>query len=341
MVGKTSFIIRVDSMENKKNGVFIVSLDFELLWGMHDCENPESFYNDVIGARNGIKKMLSIFEEYGICATWGVVGLLMAKNREDVCKYSPEIKPEYEKQDLSAYNYFDTLGEDEKEDICHYAYSLVAEILKYKNQEIASHTFSHYYCNAKGQTEESFASDLNAAQKIAKEKFGLELKSLILPRNDFNVNYLETIRKCGFLSVRGNPKHYAYNNENFLAKCMRMIDTYIGICGKKTYVPKYNGGVINLKASMFYRRYNPKISFLEPLKIKYIKRQMKKAAQNREYFHLWWHPHNIGKYTEKSLKQLEDLFSYYRELNSVYGFQCKTMREMSEEIINENSDAMQ
>ena len=64
---------------------------------------------------------------------------------------------------------------------------------------------------------------------------------------------------------------------------------------------------------------------------------MKKAAINGEVFHLWWHPHNIGKNTEECLKQLRELFSYYKELNSTYGFQSQSMREFAEEFIDENS----
>jgi hypothetical protein len=64
------------------------------------------------------------------------------------------------------------------------------------------------------------------------------------------------------------------------------------------------------------------------------------AAKNGLTFHLWWHPHNIGKNTDKCLEQIEELFLYYKELNSVYGFESKNMKEVVEELMYENSTAM-
>lgn len=328
-------------MNIQSNGNFIISLDFELLWGVHDHETKESFSENIMGARKGIQQMLSMFQEYGIHATWGVVGLLMAENPKDCIYYSPEKKPEYETPSLSSYGYFDSLGQNEADDIYHYAHSLVSDILKYEHQEIGSHTFSHYYCLEKGQTIYSFEDDLKAAQKIANDKFGLELKSLILPRNQFNEEYLKVAHNCNFISLRGNPRHYAYNNNTSLARGLRLLDAYTNICGKKSYsIESFNGNIINLKASAFFRHYDKRLSFLEPFKINCIKHQMKKAAQKGEIFHLWWHPHNIGKDTEKNLQQIRKLLAYYCKLNSYYGFESKNMKELAEEIINENSNVM-
>ena len=67
---------------------------------------------------------------------------------------------------------------------------------------------------------------------------------------------------------------------------------------------------------------------------------MKKAAQKGEIFHLWWHPHNIGKDTEKNLQQIRKLLAYYCKLNSYYELESKNMKELAEEIINENSNVM-
>jgi len=68
----------------------------------------------------------------------------------------------------------------------HFADKLVTLIDKSKNQELATHTFSHYYCLEEGQTKESFYADLEAAKKIAKEK-NISLKSLVFPRNQYAI----------------------------------------------------------------------------------------------------------------------------------------------------------
>ena len=64
---------------------------------------------------------------------------------------------------------------------------------------------------------------------------------------------------------------------------------------------------------------------------------MKKAAKLGKVFHLWWHPHNIGKNTDKNIRQLEELFQYYKVLEEKYSFKSQTMYEFAEEVLSENS----
>ena len=69
------------SSSNKKyfdKGVFTLSLDTELAWGMIDkpislINNKEYFYN----TRKVIDKIIELLEKYQISATWAVVGALL------------------------------------------------------------------------------------------------------------------------------------------------------------------------------------------------------------------------------------------------------------------------
>ena len=56
-------------------GTLIVSLDFELFWGMLDCSTLEAYQDHVLGGRKAIPQLLQIFEKYGIHATWATVGI--------------------------------------------------------------------------------------------------------------------------------------------------------------------------------------------------------------------------------------------------------------------------
>ena len=69
------------------------------------------------------------------------------------------------------------------------------------------------------------------------------------------------------------------------------------------------------------------LAFLEGLKLHRIKRQMLHAAKNGLTFHLWWHPHNIGVDTQAHLKQLEEIFEYYTQLQKAYGMRSLNMGE--------------
>ncbi len=323
---------------NKKNkGSLVFSLDFELFWGVTDSRTVEGYGPDIITGRETIPRLLALFDKYDIHATWGTVGMLFAENKEQLAKYIPETKPDYDNARLSAYKHFETIGANENEDNLHYANSLVKEIIRHDHQEIGSHTFSHYYCREKGQTAEDFDADTMAARRIAKELFNIDIKSFIFPRNYFNADYLKVLKKNNILAVRGNQQHFAYDKNTKLSRAFRLIDMYIPICGNKSYYKHecYQDDVINIKASIFFRKYDKRLFFLEPLKMLTVKRLMKIAAKKGKIIHIWWHPHNMGADPDKFLEQIEMLLSHYEKLKTKYGFESKNMGELAEEIINE------
>src|SRR6476660_3556153 len=141
------------------HGDFVISLDFELHWGVRDKRPANGPYRrNLLGARTAVAGMLALFEEFGIRATWATVGFLFARSRKELHEYSPARRPEYRNPKLSAYE--EPVGQDEAEDPLHFGGSLIDEIANCPGQEIASHTFSHYYCCEPGQDAEAFSADL-------------------------------------------------------------------------------------------------------------------------------------------------------------------------------------
>ena len=84
-------------------GTLIVSLDFELFWGMLDCSSLEAYRANVLGGRKAIPQLLSLFRRYDIHATWAAVGFLFGANYEELSRYFPEesLRPSYEKPEIS------------------------------------------------------------------------------------------------------------------------------------------------------------------------------------------------------------------------------------------------
>ena len=138
------------------NGTFMVSLDFELFWGMLDVCALEAYQENVLGGKKAIPQLLKLFEKYGIHATWATVGFLFAENYEELSRYFPEQRPGYLDKRLDAYAEFAQIGKNEEEAPCFYAPSLVRLVAQAPGQEIGSHTFCHYYCREKGQTVEEY-----------------------------------------------------------------------------------------------------------------------------------------------------------------------------------------
>ena len=97
---------------NNKNTVptLIVSLDFELFWGMHDCTTVEEYGENIMGARRAIPLMLELFEKYNIHATWATVGYLFADSKADILRHKPEVLPTYDVPSFSTYPLLEAIG---------------------------------------------------------------------------------------------------------------------------------------------------------------------------------------------------------------------------------------
>lgn len=318
-----------------KNGNFIVSLDFELFWGVQDHRTLKDYGDNVLGGRKAIPQLLELFKRYNIHATWATVGFMFADSYDELKNYLPksELRPTYDNEKLSPYRCFDSIGENEDEAPCFYAPSLIKLVSTYEGQEIGSHTFSHYYCRESGQTVEQFEADMKAALALANDK-GYELTSAIMPRNQCSDEYTEILTKLGFTAYRDEENDWIHEKVKIrpLMRLLRLADVYFPLTGQGGYVPKNENGIWNLVGSRMYKPYFARLSFLEKRKIKRIKKQMLHAAKNGLTFHLWWHPHNIGVMTDFHLEQLEEIFSYYSELNKKYGMQSLNMREAVDNV---------
>ncbi len=272
------------------NGKFIISLDFELHWGgveKWDLQKKKEYFLDTI---KFIPELLEIFKENSVRATWATVGFLFAKDKKQLLDFSPKLTPSYQRKELSYYNIFDSLGDNEVVDPFHFAPSLIQQILSTPGQELASHTFAHYYCNESGQTLEQFDADLKAAQAIAKQNFNTTLMSLVFPRNQFNKSYLDVAKKHGIKVVRSNPHVWFWSRDyGKITPLFRALDTLMPISKSLCFnEPIELDGLMHLPASRFFRPYKKSEEKIQKLKIKRIKSEMSYAAQSNKNYHLWW-----------------------------------------------------
>ena len=220
-------------------GIFTISLDFELHWGVFDKRDRQARLENYRNTRNLIQKLLEIFESSDIGVTWATVGSLFLKNYGSWKENIPVSLPHYRQEKYDPYKYLDRNGIAPTEELAHFAPDLVKIIPDYKGQELASHTYSHYYCLEVGQTPESFRADLQKAQEVSRQLTGMELTSLVFPRNQYNNEYLKICYECGFNAIRSNPDVWYWtgigNDDTTLArKVFRTGDTFVGL-GSKSY----------------------------------------------------------------------------------------------------------
>lgn len=316
-----------------KKGTLVISLDFELVWGLFDhidINDTVSYFNNTLEA---IPQIISIFEKNNIQATWATVGMLFNENWEEWHSNIPDSIPTYNKVELNPYVY----GKNHQKsglDQFFFAPDLIKTIQSTEGQEIGTHTYSHYYCLEKGQTKAQFEADINQAMKMA-QKFNIDLKSLVFPRNQFNEDYLEICAQKNIETVRTNPNFWYWDTtkkETFAVKLARTGDAYLPF-GKKSYEANSltPDKVLCQQASRFLRPQHS-LGVLNAARLNRIKNEMIQAAENGEVYHLWWHPHNFGGDVVGSIKTLLAIVETFKYCNETYGMESLTMKGLRDNL---------
>jgi hypothetical protein len=323
---------------DRATSVFVVSLDFELEWGVRGTHRLEQHRASLCGERAAVSAILEHFVRRDIHATWATVGFLFCANRAELETYLPTHRPHYADRMLDPYAALPLeVGEDEAQDPFHFAASLVKKIGDTPGQELGSHTFSHYYCLEAGQDVRAFRADLAAAKQIAR-KYGITLTSLVFPRNQVREDYLGACRDAGFSAYRGNQRSYLYEARPGLAETQfrrlcRLVDAYLPLTGDNVHpLSQSQGGVCDIPASRFLRRYSKRLGIFEPLRLRRILCGLDAAAKNGGVYHLWWHPNNFGTHLSENLAFLETILSHVEKLRRTHGMRSLNMGEVANAI---------
>ena len=313
-------------------GALVVSLDFELTWGVRD-RTEGGYARNLYGSRVAIPRLLSLFEDYAIAATWATVGFLFARTREEITAMSPPAAARPAYADPALDPYVEVLGRDEEDDPLHYAPSLIDAIGRTPRQEIATHTFSHYYTRAAGQGAEAFRADLGAARAIA-ARHGIEFTSIVFPRNQHNPAYDPILLQAGITAYRGTPHSWTWSSAGREegsgpgVRAARLLDSYAGPGGHGTYAWSevlQPSGLSDVRASRFLRPATPRLPGLDALRQRRIRGGLRAAARRGEIFHLWWHPHNHGRDLEENLAGLRAILDEFAHLRDAQGMRSLSM----------------
>lgn len=313
----------------------LISLDFELFWGVAESRSITGYRNNIEGEWVAIPKMLRLFRRYGIRASWATVGMLMCRNYSQWREIRPSVLPGYERKRCSTYS-LDSVAHDNPK--LFFAQPLVTQILETLGQEIASHSYSHFYCGEAGATREQFAADLVCAREIGAE-LGIKYRSFVFPRNQVQDACLAELDKAGYRVFRGNPDHWLYREGHFVAygragRGIRLADAYLPFSGNHVAKASSVLGLIDLPASLSLRPWSRRLAVLEPMRLQRLKRAMTASAEADGVFHLWWHPHNFGVNIEENMAVLESLLQHYVMLQDKYGMRSAQMGDFATGVLS-------
>ena len=320
------------------NAGLVVSLDLELAWGVHDTLDVHGAYRkNILGVRDAVPRLLEVFQEYGINATWATVGLLFAQSDEEALAYAPSERPNYVNRSLDPYAI--NVGRDEHSDPLHYGRSIIDAIAACPGQELASHTFSHYYCLEPGQTRATFEADVVSAVAIARAR-GITLRSFVFPRNQVRQDYLDVLVNYGFTSYRGPEPNWLNAPRpgragGLVLRGARWLDTYLPIAGANALpwpLATTPPGIVNVPASRFLRPVPDGAAWLGRAQRQRLFSGMRRAANTGGLYHIWWHPHNLGASITTNLAHLRSTFDEFLVLRDTFGMRSYTMAEVAQAV---------
>ncbi|WP_299147636.1 polysaccharide deacetylase family protein [uncultured Tateyamaria sp.] len=316
----------------------MLSLDLELMWGVYGTHSIASYGQNILGARQAVPAMLDLFEAQGISATWACVGLLMFENRAALRAALPYRRPQFSNARDDSYAFVDAVGPDEASDPYHFGLSLVREIADRPHQELATHTFSHFYCLEDQLDVPAFAADIDAAI-AAFEPVNVRPRSIVFPRNQVTRDALAVCAARGIDVYRG-PGPFRMDRpagraqQSTWRRGMRLANSYVPLCGPAVVDVAHEGDVINIPASRFLRPFSGGAMAPARMHIGLIKREMAQAARQNRMFHLWFHPHNFGTCTDENLALLAEIITFWRSLHDRFGWPSRTMAQAADAARN-------
>lgn len=314
-------------------GALVISLDLEMFWGVRDRIDLPAYQKHLRGEREAIHQLLDLFDEFSIRATWAAVGMLFFRSRAELLAALPSVRPTYTTPSLSAYESLDDVGQSEESSPTMLAASLIEKIAAHPGQEIGTHTFSHLLCDEQLGAIEVLDADLAAAHRAAALR-GIQLRSIVFPRNQYNSAVLEACAAAGLVAYRGVEEGACFRPEKdrLYRRAGRLVDAYVNLFGHHTtpLSPQKGSAPCNVAQSRFLRPYDPSLRLLEPLRKRRITDSMRYAAEHGELFHLWWHPHNFGQNLRENMAFVRAILESFVDLRRRHGMISFSMSDAAE-----------
>lgn len=312
-------------------GSFVISLDYELMWGVRDYATRESYGPNVLGGRKAIPAMLDLFQRRGIRATWATVGALLCESKGELLA-----RAEHAAGKGAVIARLEDIGPDERRDPYHFGASLARLIAFCPGQEIGTHTFSHRCALEPDETLAGFSADVASALVQLQER-GIRCKSIVFPGNQYGAEQLEACRSLGLTHFRGNEAKWFHTpapgqEQTKTRRLCRLVDSYIDLSGPNVSHPDGGGDepLVNVASSRFLRPFDKRLSPLDDLRMRRIEKAMHEAAVTGGTFHLWWHPENFGKNLSENMAFLTRVLDCFQRLRGEHGMQSRAMHEIGD-----------
>lgn len=265
-------------------GAVVISLDFELRWGMHHVlrDGPDPYDACIRNAPEAARLLLDEFVGRRIRATWATVGAVACRGWDDFWMHAPRSPQDADARFATARRFqrLDPTGE------LHFCRDLVLAIASSATQDLGCHTFSHALCARPGGTADALDRELAACAELWSELTGTGPRSFVYPCDE--PAWRDRLRPRGIRVVR-TARHHPFGGSRLARKGNAAVSV---LCPPRTQIPQPGpDGIIDTEGSCFVRFGLP--SPLWRLHVGALRRAIRALPSGR-VLHLWWHPHNLG-----------------------------------------------
>jgi hypothetical protein len=309
----------------RERGAFVISLDLELLWGTHDLPIGSEVRRHAAGTRQVVRSLLDLFARYEVPATWATVGHLFLEGAERDGAGRAHPRHPRPRHHWLRDDWFAALPAGDAAASPHwYAPDLVTQIQEaHPRQEVGSHSFSHVIFGDPGCDAEVARAELTRSVEAAR-RFGIDLKSLVFPRNQ--VGHLALLPEAGFEVFRGPETAFYWGLPEKARKVFHMADRLVATTPAAVLPYRTPEGPINLPGSMLYlaafgwRR-------LIPVQRRVVQamKGIAQAIERRAVFHLWLHPEGLVDHSRALLRGLETILAEVLRLRRARQLEVMTM----------------
>jgi len=300
-------------------GSVVLSLDAELAWGFHDADSlPE---DRIAAARESWLDLLDLFDEFGVPATWAVVGHLLLETCDG--EHADHPTPD---------GWFDRdPGTSASRDEEWYGPDLVEAIEDAKaDHEIGSHTFSHVEFGH--TTREVASAEMREAVEVA-ERGGRSVDSVVFPRN--YVGHRDVLAAYGVKCYRG-VKPRRWYDRGPLGSAAKLVGWPTGAISPTLVQPEEDEyGLINIPASLYLFGFEGRARTAaervtdDPV-VRMAKRGIDRAATEGGVFHLWLHPNNLTD--QRDFDRMRAVVEYAARARDESGLDIETMGSIASAV---------
>lgn len=295
-------------------GIFTISLDFELIWGTLDLFGPERFREICVQERIVVERLLELFAEFDVPATWCTVGhLFLRECSEHGGVKHPEVVPPEHAWVSNDWFAHDPCG-NETTDPVFYGRALIEKILACPvPQELGCHTFSHAIFGDPGCSKATARTELAQCLEVAR-RMGVEMRSFVFPRN--KAGHLDLLPEFGFTCYRSREPRWYETWPDIVKRVGHLFDV-LAATEPPVSLPQWDeNGLWHTPASMLYfpmkgnRRHFVPVS----VRVRRARKGLDAAVRQKRVFHLWFHPTDMAEEVDRMFSGLRLILEYARSL---------------------------